>query len=177
MMTPKQSQLWQKIENFQLDSPQSAFKFSDRLARENGWGQLYTLRVIEEYKKFIFLCCITQNGVTPSDAVDQAWHLHLTFTDSYWIDLCRDTLQTEIHHNPTKGGAQENAKYDGYYTDTQQQYLQIFDANPPPDIWPGNQQRFSDVNFQRVNISRYWLVKKPVIRIQVLILFTLLASV
>ncbi|MGN8072662.1 glycine-rich domain-containing protein [Mucilaginibacter sp. 22184] len=168
-MTPEQSQLWQKIQNFQLDNPQSAFKFSDRLARENGWNLQYTLRVIEEYKKFIFLCCISQNGVTPSDAVDQAWHLHLTFTHSYWIDLCRDTLQTQVHHNPTKGGDTENTKYDGYYTDTKQLYKQTFDGNPPADIWPANQQRFSDINFQRVNISRYWLLKKPEVGVRTIV--------
>jgi hypothetical protein len=92
------------------------------------------VRVIEEYKKFIFLCFITQSGVTPSDAVDQAWHLHLTFTRSYWIDLCRDTLQTEIHHNPTMGGAKEGAKYDDYYTDTRQLYTEKFNIDPPADI-------------------------------------------
>lgn len=177
MMTPEQSQLWQKVQNFQLDNPHSAFKFSDRLASENGWNLRYTSRVIEEYKKFIFLCCITQNGVTPSDAVDQAWHLHLTFTRSYWTDLCRDTLQTEIHHNPTKGGASENAKYDSYYTDTQQLYRQTFDAIPPADIWLANQQRFSDINFQRVNISKYWLLKKPEVGVNAIVPLLLILCV
>ncbi|GAA4338966.1 hypothetical protein GCM10023149_49350 [Mucilaginibacter gynuensis] len=102
-MNATETSLWQKIQSFQLDQPDADFSFSARLARENGWTAAYTHRVINEYKKFIFLCCVSEQGVTPSDPVDQAWHLHLTVTRSYWIDLCRDTLGSEIHHNPTKG--------------------------------------------------------------------------
>ncbi|WP_208644986.1 glycine-rich domain-containing protein [Mucilaginibacter kameinonensis] len=161
MLTAEQAVLWQKILNFQLNDPEAAFKFSERLARENGWNPNYALRVISEYKKFIFLCCISDNGVTPSDAVDQAWHLHLTFTRSYWIDLCRDTLGREIHHNPTKGGDSEAVKYDACYTDTNKLYTEVFQQYPPPDIWPENNARFSDIDFQRVNKRRNWVIRKP----------------
>jgi hypothetical protein len=78
-MTKEEITLWQKIEAFRLDDPDAGFQFSARLAGENGWSLNYAHRVIEEYKKFIFMCCISPTGVTPSDPVDQAWHLHLTF--------------------------------------------------------------------------------------------------
>lgn len=161
MMTPEHAALWQLIQNFELEQPGADFKFSARLTRENGWPQDYTDRVIIEYKKFIFLCCITDSGVTPSDPVDQAWHLHLTYTRSYWIDLCRDTIKKEIHHNPTKGGEKEAAKFDNFYTSTRDLYIASFQTLPPEDIWADNQTRFSDINFQRVNLSRYWLIRKP----------------
>jgi len=115
--------LWNKIKDFQLDDHQVDFTFSDRLARENGWASGYSLRVIEQYKKFIFLCCTTQTGITPSNPVDQAWHLHLTFTKSYWTDLCKNTLEKEIHHNPTKGGQKEAEKFNDFYTATRKIYL------------------------------------------------------
>jgi hypothetical protein len=162
LMTEPENLLWQKIESFTLDDPETAFKFSDRLARENGWSPEFTAAVIEEYKKFIFLCCITESGVTPSDAVDQAWHLHLTFTKSYWNDLCRDTLHKEIHHNPTKGGQQEANKFDDYYTATKELYRSKFGYDPPAAIWPVNEKRFSDIDFQRINLKQYWLIKKTV---------------
>lgn len=161
MLTAEQATLWQKIVDFQLDDPEASFKFSERLARENGWNVNYALRVISEYKKFIFLCCISDNGVTPSDAVDQVWHLHLTFTRSYWIDLCRDTLGREIHHNPTKGGDSEAVKYDTFYTDTNKLYIEVFQQYPPFDIWPENATRFTDIDFQRVNKRRNWIIRKP----------------
>ncbi|MBD1385954.1 hypothetical protein IDJ75_11740 [Mucilaginibacter rigui] len=172
-MELNEQKLWQKIHAFELDEPGSAFKFSDRLARENGWTKSYAKRVVEEYKKFIFLCCVSQQGVTPSDPVDQAWHLHLTFTRSYWTDLCKNTLNREIHHNPTKGGEQEAAKFDGFYTGSQKLYAEKFGQQPPSDIWHDNHTRFSDINFQRVNTGRYWMVKKPRFSVYSLVLLML----
>jgi hypothetical protein len=178
-MTKEENTLWQKIEAFRLDDPDAGFQFSARLARENGWSLAYSHRVIAEYKKFIFMCCISPTGVTPSDPVDQAWHLHLTFTRSYWVDLCRDTIGKEIHHNPTKGGAQEAKKFDQFYTSSQTLYIDKFGITPPEDIWHNNQQRFSDIDFQRVNTGRYWLIKKPrlsVARFTLLMLFIACAT-
>jgi len=160
-MKPKEQALWNKLSAFSLDQAGINFSFSDRLARENGWTKSYSLRVVEEYKKFILLCCISQHGVTPSDAVDQAWHLHLTYTKSYWVDLCRSTIEKEIHHNPTKGGKDEANKFDGFYTNTHDLYKEVFGCNPPADIWPDNTTRFSDIDFRRVNLKKYWLIKKP----------------
>ena len=160
-MTPDELTLWKKIESFPLDKADSEFSFSDRVARENGWTIGYTNRVIIEYKRFIYLCCVSDKGVTPSDPVDQVWHLHLTYTKSYWVDFCKETLEKEIHHNPTKGGTNEASKFDVYYTHLKNLYNIHFSSNPPVDIWPSNQVRFSDIDFQRVNRKRFWLIKKP----------------
>ncbi|WP_345949337.1 hypothetical protein ABDD95_21050 [Mucilaginibacter sp. PAMB04274] len=163
-MTASESALWDKIKRFELDDNQSSFKFSDRLARENGWDQNYTIRVIEEYKKFIFLCCVSSGSITPSDAVDQAWHLHLTYTKSYWVDFCKNTLNQEIHHNPTQGGSHETKKFNGYYTQSFKVYTEKFKTEPPADIWLDNAARFSDIDFQRVNLNTYVLVKRSNIK-------------
>jgi hypothetical protein len=160
-MTSSELNLWTNIDNFQLDKTGDEFSFSDRVARENGWAKDYTQRVILEYKKFIYLCCVSVQGVTPSDPVDQVWHLHLTYTKSYWIDFCQDTIGKQIHHNPTKGGKKEAKKFNEYYTHLQELYKSHFDCNPPIDIWHANEIRFKDIDFQRVNLKRYWLVKKP----------------
>jgi len=95
--------LWQKLESFPLDDPSSGLRFSDRLARENGWSAAHSSGVIAEYRKFLYLCATAGHPVTPSDAVDQAWHLHLCYTQSYWDDLCGDILRFPLHHGPTKG--------------------------------------------------------------------------
>lgn len=160
-MTAEERVLWEKIASFKFDDDDSSFKFSHRLARENGWTIAYSNSVLEEYKKFLFLCCVSQGGVTPSDQVDQAWHLHLTYTKSYWIDLCRNTLGKEIHHNPTKGGKQEGKKFDNYYTATLLLYKEKFEHNAPKAIWPDNEKRFSDIHFRRVNLKRFWLIRRP----------------
>jgi hypothetical protein len=169
-MTKDENKLWQKIEAFELDVPHADFKFSQRLARENGWSHNYTQRVITEYKKFLFLCCINETCVTPSDPVDQAWHLHLTFTRLYWVDLCKNTIGKEIHHNPTKGGTREADKFDGFYTSTQKLYEDKFGMAPPADVWQNNKERFSDINFQRVNLRGNWVIKKPRISVALAVL-------
>ena len=160
-MTQHQKELWQKIQDFQLDDPDASFTFSARLARENGWTSEYTERVIDEYRKFIFLCCVSLTPITPSDAVDQAWHLHLTYTISYWQHLCKYTLNKEIHHNPTKGGKAERKKFNSNYTGLQEIYFSTFGFSPPQDIWLNNKMRFSKIHFQRVCLDDYWVVKKP----------------
>lgn len=158
-MTQSEKQLWEKIYNFPIDEKDAAFTFSARLSRENGWNRNYTIRVIDEYKKFIFLCCISPTPVTPSDPVDQVWHLHLTYTRSYWIDFCKDTLNREIHHNPTKGGSIEKQKFNDCYTSLQDIYREKFGQLPPIDIWQDNKTRFSQINFRRIDLQKYWLVK------------------
>lgn len=160
-MNAAETALWENISQFQFDDPGTSFKFSDRLARENGWSIQYANRVIAEYKKFIFLCCVSTAGITPSDPIDQAWHLHLTYTRSYWIDLCQNTLGRQIHHHPTKGGEKEANRFKGYYKSSNNLYLEYFGISPPTDIWHKSNQRFADINFQRANLRKYWLVRKP----------------
>lgn len=160
-MSGDEAALWTKISTFAIDGADAQLTFTARLARENGWTTAYTQRVMEEYRKFLFLCCVTPTGVTPSDPVDQAWHLHLTYTKSYWIDLCRHTIGREIHHNPTKGGASEGQKFDGMYSHSQALYTHYFGTLPPTDIWQDNQRRFSDIDFERVNRRTNWIIRKP----------------
>lgn len=160
-MTTEQEILWNKIRAFELDDPAISLTFTDRLARENGWTMEYALRTIEEYKKFMFLLCIANHPLTPSDQVDQVWHLHLIYTHSYWTDFCKNTLNKQIHHGPTKGGELENNKFTDWYDKTKLLYQSIFGHETPIDIWPHSEIRFSDIHFQRVNLKQNWVIKKP----------------
>lgn len=160
-MSPSESSLWHKVREFSLDKPGESFLFSDRLARENGWSKTYALRAIEEYKKFLFLCCVTGSGLTPSDPVDQVWHLHLSYTRSYWIDLCRNTPGRDIHHNPTRGGESEGQKFKQFYATTHAVYKEKLGTPPPKDIWHDQHTRFTDIHFQRGSRQKHWIIKKP----------------
>jgi hypothetical protein len=83
-MTPLESAIWDRILGFCLDHGEAAFSFAARLAQDNGWELLYALRVLDEYRKFAFLLAAAGHMVVPSDAVDQAWHLHILYTKS-WV--------------------------------------------------------------------------------------------
>ncbi|MBL4755545.1 MAG: hypothetical protein JKY52_18365 [Flavobacteriales bacterium] len=164
-MTEDQIVLWTKVQDFEIDDNQSDFTFTDRLARENSWQFQYAVRTIEEYKKFVFLICIADHPLTPSDQVDQVWHLHLIYTESYWIDLCKHTINRDIHHGPTKGGGTEKAKYKNLYEETKKFYQKTFGKEPPIDIWPTSKTRFGELNFTRINRHRNWILPKVQIKL------------
>lgn len=160
-MTDKEKNLWLKIKNFSIDDPSSDFSFTDRLARENSWTIEYSSRVILEYKRFLLLICIAKHPLTPSDQVDQAWHLHLLYTESYWTDLCQKTLERKVQHGPTKGGTEEKSKYNDWYQKTKEFYQLKFGTVPPLDIWPSSAIRFGNLHFSRVNRHENWVIPKP----------------
>lgn len=57
-MTQKETvnlNLWNKIQDFDFDSPISEYGFSTRLASENYWTCNFTEEAILEYKKFMYL--------------------------------------------------------------------------------------------------------------------------
>ena len=94
-MNQKQKELWDRIQSYNIDEIDIALPFSRRLMRENGWDLDYALHVIEEYKRFMFMLCVADHPVTPSDQVDQVWHLHLIYTRSYWDDFCGQDITTK----------------------------------------------------------------------------------
>ena len=141
-MNTEQTRLYQKILAYSPDRADSQFPFSARLARENGWNRSFARRVIEEYKRFMFLAVAADHMVTPSEEVDQAWHLHLVYTRSYWADFCDGVLGRPVHHEPTTGGAAESAHYRSLYEKTLDSYEQWFNESPPSDIWPPTAVRF-----------------------------------
>lgn len=161
-MDASQSVLWARIKAFDLDEPGAALSFSQRLARENGWTISFARSVVEEYKRFAFLAMAAGHPATPSEEVDQAWHLHLCYTESYWKHFCREVLGGPLHHGPTKGGAAEHTKHCDWYERTLASYRRLFGAEPPADIWPATAARFRDAaKFVRVNASEHWIIPKP----------------
>ncbi|GAB3635293.1 hypothetical protein GCM10027422_08830 [Hymenobacter arcticus] len=156
-----QAELWARLVALDLDGP-ATLSFSHRLARDNGWPLAFARRVVLEYKKFVYLAATCGHPVTPSDEVDQAWHLHLVYTRSYWDELCGQVLGFALHHGPTKGGAAEGHKFRDWYAATKQAYQAAFGEVPPVDIWPAAAVRFGEApHFRRVNLRRHWLLPRP----------------
>lgn len=159
--------LWQQIQEFQIDSSAVSLTFDARLARENGWRTDYARRVIDEYKRFIYLIARTRSELTPSDQIDQAWHLHLTYTNSYWDGLCDKVLHFPLHHKPTSGGDAERTRFIDQYQTTLRLYESIFGHPPPADIWPDAQDRFRTAgSFVRINRNDTFILPKPGIRLK-----------
>ena len=159
-MNPQKLALYQKIQAFTLDKPNVYFTYSQRLARDHQWSNDYSQRVIEEYKKFLFLAIAAGHPVTPSVAVDEAWHLHLTYTRSYWDELCGQVLGKPLHHHPTQGGQQQRQLFENCYAQTLESYQRFFGC-PPDDIWPSSTRRFNPAEqIRQINQQDYWLIPK-----------------
>jgi hypothetical protein len=127
--------LWHRLLVFAFDDPKAARPFSARLAAENGWSPGFTARVLEEYRRFLYLAATVAQRVVPSAAVRKAWHLHLIYTRSYWDALCRDVLGQPLHHHPGDDGSKAREARSGDYETTLTCYERAF-GTPPGDIWP-----------------------------------------
>lgn len=166
--TPSKPDLWRRIEAFQIDRTAGGppqLTFAGRLARENGWTLPHAARIVEEYKRFLYLAMVTTHPVTPSEDVDQAWHLHLAYTQSYWTELCGKVLNRPLHHGPTAGGAAENVKYNNLYGQTLALYEREFGTAPDAALWPAPEVRFGDdLEWTRINTARNWVIPKRAVR-------------
>lgn len=162
------SDLWQRLAAYEIGPADASLSFPRRLARENRWSEAFTARVVTEYKRFCYLAVTAGHEVTPSDAVDQAWHLHLTYSRDYWERFCPGVLGAPLHHGPTAGGQIERNRYYDQYAATLKSYEEAFGEPPPAGIWPDAKRRFViDPKAVRVNphdvmiLSRKWAILIP----------------
>lgn len=155
--------LWKRIQAYQLDDPDAAFPFTQRLAQDNNWTHPFARRVIEEYKRFVYLCCISDAQLTPSDEVDQAWHLHLTYSRDYWGPF-QETLGRPLHHGPTRGGREQFETFKENYERTLTLYENEFGRRPPSSVWPTVDLRFHPkFSRRRVNISNRVIINTSLV--------------
>ena len=166
-MNPEVREIWRKICAFEIDAAGATLPFSMKLAREQDWSAAHAARAIEEYRRFLLLGVAAGHPVSPSDAVDQVWHLHLTYTRSYWDGLCKGVLGQPFHHVPSEGRPGEGAKYADRYTRTLASYERLSGHAPPSDIWPRPVEGADAVGakrtprHRRVDAGRHWVIPRP----------------
>lgn len=131
--TANQRAIWARIAAFSLDVKGAPYPLSKRLSDEQDWSYEFTLRAIEEYKRFMFLAACAGHPVTPSFVTDEVWHTHLIYTRSYWEEL-GDILEKLIHHDPGTGEEGDKAFFEAQYRRTIDSYRKFF-GEPPQDIW------------------------------------------
>jgi hypothetical protein len=134
----------EKLKNFKVSSNGDLDLFWIKLTSENGWSHPYAKEVFLEYKKFLWLAKNSQSRVVPSRIIDRVWHLHMTFTKSYWNDLCEDILHFEFHHIPSsKNSRSEELDMIGY-KNTLKMYEIEFGIFPSARYWPtSSKQKFN----------------------------------
>lgn len=155
-----QRELWQRLEAHDFGTAGCTLSFARKLAREHGWSPAYTDGAIREYKRFCFLATVAGHAVSPSDAVDEVWHQHLTYSRDYWQRYCPDVLGSNLHHEPTRGGHDQMRLHYAQYAETLASYQRWF--GPPPEAyWPDAlTQTASPARFRRVDLTRSWLLPR-----------------
>jgi hypothetical protein len=126
--------LMEKINNH-FNKLCSETNYVNRLGEENNWTFTYTVRAVEEYKKFLFLFAIDKDPVSPSHPIDEAWHTHILYTKNYFNELST-ILGKTLHHEPETGRKQieEITKLKNWYKSTLERYNSYF-GEEPKDIW------------------------------------------
>jgi uncharacterized protein (TIGR04222 family) len=135
--------LYQAIQDLKLAQPDPVFPFETKLAYQCSWTKGYAARVVREYRRFIYLTQVSKAPIAPSYAVDQAWHLHLLQTHFYWDVMCKVVLGKPLHHTPTVSGPQGRELDTSRYHNVLREYREVFRQEPPSDIWPAAQERFT----------------------------------
>lgn len=136
-LTPLEREAAIKMDNISFGS-----EFVNILAWEQRIDVEEAIRWIIEYKKFIFLifAFYADRIMSPSEIVDQVWHLHMQFVEDFQRDVCSINV---IHHFPSKGGSAETVKYTNLYAETLETYNKFFGI-PNGKIWPSSDARFSE---------------------------------
>ena len=95
--------------------------------------------MVEEFRRFVILWAYHPGAShVPSQAVDEAWHLAILFTQRY-ATMCQRFFGRFKHHNPSSSD-RERVTLRGGYGHTLAQYEEVFGEDPPTDIWPAPRQ-------------------------------------
>ncbi|MCB1391329.1 MAG: hypothetical protein KDK12_19625 [Rhodobacteraceae bacterium] len=88
-------------------------------------------RVVDEYRRFLYLAASGDDVAVPSPLIDKVWHRHLQDTRAY--QAMADRIGRFVHHSP--GRAPQRA--DPAYAATLARYAAVFGAPAPAKVWPG----------------------------------------
>ncbi len=142
-------ELWNKILEFDFDNPPSEYGFSTRLANEKFWTNEFADQAILEYKKFMYLATTSEFMVSPSEIIDNVWHQHLIFTQSYQ-DFC-NILGKQIQHIPSTHNREEFEKFKQAKERTIKFYERDF-GKQPKNIWTFNDM-FESLNLEKAKFK------------------------
>lgn len=140
MSTLPADPLWQRLRHWRPETEGFARTLTHRVCQRTGWRAAYAQRVIEEYRRFLWLLIRHQGALCPSEAVDTVWHEHLLDSATYFERFCPQVLGQTLHHVPARGG--EDALHRQRYRATLRAYAQAFGQRPPADIWPSPRRRW-----------------------------------
>lgn len=140
--------------------------FTDRLQITHNLSDKSVLRIVAEYRRYLYLKVIDCGPLTPSMWVGRAWQQHLNMDGGKaWKSFCKEILR--CHVEQTTGLSSGEAR--AFYTSTLDLYRREFKEEPPKDIWPGDAER----RRQKLGNWIYWFGMTVIILGVILCAFTL----
>ena len=100
-----------------------------RIAQEHNYSKKDAANLLREAKRMLFLSVLTDQAVSPSLSIDDAWHEMLMFTRFY--RAFSDFIGGFIHHDPTPGPPDGGRTY----ARTKEMYEKTFGIKPDERYW------------------------------------------
>lgn len=101
-----------------------------RIEKEHNYSRGYAAGALREAKRMLYLSASTGKSISPSEAIDPAWHEMLMFTRFY--QEFSNFIGEFIHHDPTPGVPDGGRSY----LQTKALYQETFGIEPDPQFWP-----------------------------------------
>ena len=125
--------LWKRLLAHPLDETRGSKPFSVKLAEDQGWTADDTARVMEEYRRFLYLVKTRKIAAVPPEPIDAAWAMHLTYTRNYWDQLVPEVLGEKLHRDSL--ASEDHERSSKAYESLISAYREEFGEAPPCDIW------------------------------------------
>ena len=141
-------QLWEVLTKPLIEGDYTDRNIVSRVMKKNPeWSDRKIDSLINEYKKFLYICAKCDEEQTPSKEVDEIWHEHILFTKEYekWCDF----LGKKIHHNPEKVG--ETKSFHGIFEETQKKMKEL--KKPEKTVKPSPVKKVSAKPIKRSSSS------------------------
>lgn len=132
MMDYRLDPLWLKLNLMNAQGLQAFAPMMQMVQQQMGVNTEMAQRVIEEYRKFLFLAMRAGHQVIPPGVVNDVWMMHLQNAQNYW-----ENLGQMITEKPVAQGidAKSFASMADAWAATLKSYETIFGSKPPMDIW------------------------------------------
>lgn len=106
------------------------------------WSDSYAQAVLEEYQRFMHIRAL-DFGTSPTDPIDQLWHIHILYTENYY-DYCMKKFGKFIHHSPDMSLDQKARQ--ARIRKTIKIYSQLYPSILYPEIW--------NINTELINLNK-----------------------
>lgn len=154
-MQYKEYPVWKMLSSFPFDAPNSIETFPDRLTRLGGWDPEQTQLIINEYKRFLFLCATKEYMIVPSKAIDMAWSIHMEYYPLSFRQLCQFIPVQNIRREKFyKSESDDDQWIFTHYMQTKVIYVETFFEKAPVSVWGMYEDEFEEHFNVIVNLGK-----------------------